>query len=130
MKVLEIDVSGLEERGVVADIPEDMQADIIYNNHDGFMYISFLDGLGNVLAGYQKMVPNTDFLTNVRLETDIQIRCIKVNDFAEEVDKITIENFNKDYKLFMIGEEGEELETLEADTADIVTGKQIGRAHV
>ena len=86
MQVLEIDVSGLEERGVVADIPENMQADIICNNHDGFMYISFLDGLGNVLAGYQKMVPNTDFLANVRLETDIQVRCIKVNDFAEEVD--------------------------------------------
>lgn len=112
MKVLEIDVQGIEERGVIADIPENMQLDMIYNNYDNFLYVSILDSLGNVLTGFQKLVPSIDYLGSIRHEKGIQIRCIKVNDFAEEKDRITPKNLNKDYKFFIIG--SDEVETLEA----------------
>ena len=57
------------------------------------------------------MVPNIDFLSLVRNETNLQLRCIKINEFAEEKDKITPQNLNKDYKFFLIGDEyGEVME--------------------
>lgn len=112
MKTLDIDIAGIEERGIVSDIPNGMQLDIIYNNYNKYLYMSVLDSLGSRITGFQKVVPNVDYLGSVRRDSGIQIRCIKVNDFAEERDRVTPHNLNKDYKIFMIG--GDDVETLEA----------------
>lgn len=103
MKVLEIDIQGVEERGVTVEISDNLQLDFIYNNYDTYLYVSVMDTLGMRITGFQKVVPNIDYLGCVRHEKGLQIRCIKVNDFAEEKDKVTSKNLNKDYKFFVIG---------------------------
>lgn len=107
MKAIEIDIQGIEERGIIAELPNNLKLDLIYNNFDNFIYMSILDNLNNRITGFQKLVPNIDYLNTVRNESNLQLRCIKINDFAEEKDLITPLNLNKDYKLFLIGDDEE-----------------------
>ena len=112
MKAIEIDVTGIEERGIRAELPRNINLELIYNTYDSFIYLSILDGLNQRITGFNKLVPNIDFLSLVRNENNLQLRCIKVNEFAEEKDKITPQNLNKDYKFFLIGDDdGEVMET-------------------
>ena len=111
MKVLEIDVSDIEERGIIAELPNNMALELIYNTYDSFIYLSILNSLNERITGYNKLVPNIDYLSLVRNHESLQLRCIKINEFAEEKDKITPENLNKDYKFFLIGDDDETLET-------------------
>ena len=107
MKAIEIDIQGIEERGIIAELPNNLKLDLIYNNFDNSIYMSILDNLNNRITGFQKLVPNIDYLNTVRNESNLQLRCIKINDFAEEKDLITPLNLNKDYKLFLIGDDEE-----------------------
>ena len=112
MKALEIDVTDIEERGIIAELPNNLTLELIYNTYDSFIYLSILDGLNQRITGFNKLVPNIDFLSLVRNEENLQLRCIKINEFAEEKDKITPQNLNKDYKFFLIGDDdGEVMET-------------------
>lgn len=112
MKAIEIDVTGIEERGIIAELPNNINLELIYNTYDSFIYLSILDGLNQRITGFNKLVPNIDFLSLVRNENNLQLRCIKINEFAEEKDKITPQNLNKDYKFFLIGDDdGEAMET-------------------
>lgn len=112
MKAIEIDVTDIESRGIIAELPNNINLELIYNTYDSFIYLSILDGLNQRITGFNKVVPNIDFLSLVRNETNLQLRCIKINEFAEEKDKITPQNLNKDYKFFLIGDEyGEVMET-------------------
>ena len=83
----------------------------IYNTYDNFIYLSILNALNERITGYNKLVPNIDFLSLVRNDENLQLRCIKINEFAEEKDKITPQNLNKDYKFFLIGDDDETMET-------------------
>lgn len=105
MKTIDIEIDGIEERGVVAELPYNLKLDLIYNNFDNYIYISILDDLNNRITGFQKLVPNIDFFNTVRNNRKLQLRCIKINEFAEEKDFITPKNLNKDYKLFLIGDD-------------------------
>ena len=40
MNVIEIDVTGIEERGVIAELPNNLKLDLIYNNYDNYIYLS------------------------------------------------------------------------------------------
>ena len=112
MKAIEIDVTGIEERGIIAELPNNINLELIYNTYDSFIYLSILDSLNQRITGFNKLVPNIDFLSLVRNENNLQLRCIKINEFAEEKDKITSQNLNKDYKFFLIGDDdGEVMET-------------------
>lgn len=105
MKALEIDVSGIEENGVIADIGNNLKLDLIYNNKDNYIYVSVLDASENRLSGFFRLVPTIDYFKLIRNNLNYQLRCLKINDYAEEKDKITTFNLNKDYKFFLIGEE-------------------------
>ncbi|WP_338967515.1 hypothetical protein KST88_02695 [Fusobacterium nucleatum] len=109
MKAIEIDITGIEERGIIAELPNNINLELIYNTYDSFIYLSILDGLNQRITGFNKLVPNIDFLSLVRNEENLQLRCIKINEFAEEKDKITPENLNKDYKFFLIGDDDGEV---------------------
>lgn len=109
MKAIEIDVAGIEERGIIAELPNNINLELIYNTYDSFIYLSILDGLNQRITGFNKLVPNIDFLSLVRNEENLQLRCIKINEFAEEKDKITPKNLNKDYKFFLIGDDDGEV---------------------
>lgn len=112
MKAIEIDVTGIEERGIIAELPNNINLELIYNTYDSFIYLSILDGLNQRITGFNKVVPNIDYLSLVRNKNKLQLRCIKINDFAEEKDLITPQNLNKDYKFFLIGDDdGEVMET-------------------
>ena len=111
MKAIEIDVTDIESRGIIAELPNNINLELIYNIYDSFIYLSILDGLNQRITGFNKVVPNIDYLSLVRNKSKLQLRCIKINDFAEEKDKITPQNLNKDYKFFLIGDEyGEVME--------------------
>ena len=109
MKAIEIDVTGIEERGIIAELPNNINLELIYNTYDSFIYLSILDSLNQRITGFNKLVPNIDFLSLVRNENNLQLRCIKINEFAEEKDKITPQNLNKDYKFFLIGDDDGEV---------------------
>lgn len=109
MKAIEIDITGIEERGIIAELPNNINLELIYNTYDSFIYLSILDSLNQRITGFNKLVPNIDFLNLVRNEENLQLRCIKINEFAEEKDKITPENLNKDYKFFLIGDDDGEV---------------------
>lgn len=109
MKAIEIDVTGIEERGIIAELPNNINLELIYNTYDSFIYLSILDSLNQRITGFNKLVPNIDFLSLVRNENNLQLRCIKINDFAEEKDFITPKNLNKDYKFFLIGDDDGEV---------------------
>ena len=111
MKAIEIDITEIEERGIIAELPNNINLELIYNTYDSFIYLSILDGLNQRITGFNKLVPNIDYLSLVRNDENLQLRCIKINEFAEEKDKITPENLNKDYKFFLIGDDDETLET-------------------
>ena len=112
MKAIEIDVADIESRGIIAELPNNINLELIYNTYDSFIYLSILDSLNQRITGFNKVVPNIDFLSLVRNENNLQLRCIKINDFAEEKDFITPKNLNKDYKFFLIGDDdGEVMET-------------------
>lgn len=112
MKTIEIDVTGIEERGIIAELPNNIALELIYNTYDSFIYLSILNGLNQRITGFNKLVPNIDFFSLVRNENNLQLRCIKINEFAEEKDKVTPQNLNKDYKFFLIGDDdGEVMET-------------------
>jgi hypothetical protein fuD12_06018 len=105
IKALEIDVEGIEQNGIIADIGNNLKLDLIYNNVDSYIYVSILDSDENRITGFFRLVPDINFLSLVRIEKLYQLRCIKINDFAEERDKITPQNLNKDYKFFLIGDD-------------------------
>nr|DAX20714.1 MAG TPA: hypothetical protein [Caudoviricetes sp.] len=112
MKAIEIDITEIEERGIIAELPNNINLELIYNTYDSFIYLSILDSLNQRITGFNKLVPNIDFLSLVRNENNLQLRCIKINEFAEEKDKVTPQNLNKDYKFFLIGDDdGEVMET-------------------
>ena len=112
MKAIEIDVTDIESRGIIAELPNNINLELIYNTYDSFIYLSILDGLNQRITGFNKLVPNIDYLSLVRNKNKLQLRCIKINDFAEEKDLITPQNLNKDYKFFLIGDDdGEVMET-------------------
>lgn len=111
MKALEIDVTDIEERGIIAELPNNLTLELIYNTYDSFIYLSILNALNERITGYNKLVPNIDYLSLVRNDKNLQLRCIKINEFAEEKDKITPQNLNKDYKFFLIGDDNETVET-------------------
>ena len=112
MKSIEIDITRIEERGIITELPNNINLELIYNTYDSFIYLSILDSLNQRITGFNKLVPNIDFLSLVRNENNLQLRCIKINEFAEEKDKITPQNLNKDYKFFLIGDDdGEAMET-------------------
>lgn len=104
MKALEVDVTGIEEHGIIADIGNDLKLDMIYSNIDHHIYVSVLDGAENRITGFFRLVPNVDFLSLAWNTLPYQLRCIKINDYAEEKDLITPQNLNQDYKFFLIGE--------------------------
>lgn len=111
MKAIEIDVTDIESRGIIAELLNNINLELIYNTYDSFIYLSILDSLNQRITGFNKVVPNIDYLSLVRNEENLQLRCIKINEFAEEKDKITPKNLNKDYKFFLIGDEyGEVME--------------------
>lgn len=105
IKALEIDVEGIEQNGIIADIGNNLKLDLIYNNVDSYIYVSILDSDENRITGFFRLVPDINFLSLVRIEKLLQLRCIKINDFAEERDKITPQNLNKDYKFFLVGDD-------------------------
>lgn len=110
MKIIEIDLKELKTNHIEADVPgENFKLDFLYNTFDGYMYMGIIENTGDRVLGHTKLVPNIDYLNINKRKTDWgkQLRIIKVNEFAEEKDKITPENFSKDYKLFLIGEENE-----------------------
>jgi len=109
MKAIEIDVTDIESRGIIAELPNNINLELIYNTYDSFIYLSILDGLNQRITGFNKLVPNIDFLSLVRNEENLQLRCIKINEFAEEKDFITPQNLNKDYKFFLIGDDDGEV---------------------
>jgi len=112
VKAIEIDITEIEERGIIAELPNNINLELIYNTYDSFIYLSILDSLNHMITGFNKLVPNIDFLSLVRNENNLQLRCIKINEFAEEKDKVTPQNLNKDYKFFLIGDDdGEVMET-------------------
>ena len=82
MKAIEIDVTDIESRGIIAELPNNINLELIYNTYDSFIYLSILDGLNQRITGFNKVVPNIDFLSLVRNETNLQLRCIKINEFV------------------------------------------------
>lgn len=109
MKAIEIDITDIDKRGIIAELGNNITLELIYNTYDSFIYLSILDSLNQRITGFNKLVPNIDFLSLVRNENNLQLRCIKVNEFAEEKDKITLQNLNKDYKFFLIGDDDGEV---------------------
>lgn len=107
MKIIELDLKNIRENGVIVDLNNGLKLDCVYNNFDNYIYISVLDNLENRITGFNKLVPNINYLGLNRNYLKQQLRCIKVNDYAEERDLITPENINKDYKFFLIGDENE-----------------------
>lgn len=108
MKIVEINLKELKTNHLEADVQgEKFKLDFLFNTFDGFIYMGILENTGDRVLGHTKLVPNIDYLDMNKRKTDWgqQLRVIKVNEFAEENDKITPENFNKDYKMFLIGEE-------------------------
>ena len=99
---LEIDVGNLRERGTLVEISYGMKLDFVYNNMDDFIYVAVIDDKEKKIVGHTKLVPNIDLLALTRNDSEYQLRCIKINDYAEERDKITPENLNHDYKFFLI----------------------------
>ena len=108
MKILNINLDELKTNHIEIDIPgENFKLDFLYNTFDKYVYMGILESTGKRVLGHTKVVPNIDYFILNKPKTDWgkQLRFIKINEFAEERDKITIENVNKDYKLFLIGEE-------------------------
>lgn len=100
---LDFDLKGIENGKKVFDV-ENYNIEFIYNSNDGYIYLSILDDLQNRLTGHNRVVPNIDYFGLANIEDKVQLRCIKINNYAEERDKITIDNVNKDYKFFLIKE--------------------------
>lgn len=109
MKAIKIDVSNIREKGVIADIGDNLKLDLIYNNYDEYIYVSVLDDYENRITGYNRLVQSINLLQFSNNKENRQLRCIKVNEFAEERDKITPENLNQDYIFFLIMEEQHEI---------------------
>lgn len=107
MKIIEVNLQNLREKGAIIDIGNGFKIDFIFNNYDNYIYLSILDSLENRITGFNKLVPNIDYFAFNNNNYNFQLRCIKINEYAEEKDRITIENINKDYKLFLIGEDNE-----------------------
>lgn len=104
MKAIKIDVSNIKEKGVIADIGDNLKLDLIYNNQDDYIYVSILDAYENKITGYNRLVQAINLLQLSNNKEKRQLRCIKVNKFAEEKDKITPDNLNKDYIFFLMEE--------------------------
>lgn len=104
MKAIKIDVSNIREKGVIADIGDNLKLDLIYNNYDEYIYVSVLDDYENRITGYNRLVQSINLLQLSNNKENRQLRCIKVNEFAEERDKITPENLNQDYIFFLMEE--------------------------
>ncbi|MDY4011393.1 MAG: hypothetical protein SOY60_06975 [Fusobacterium gastrosuis] len=107
MKIIEVDLKNIRQNGIIVDLNNGFKIDFIYNHYDNFIYLSVLDNLENRITGFNKLVPNVNYLGFNNNNYKEQLRCIKVNEFAEEKDYITPENINKDYKFFLIGGENE-----------------------
>lgn len=101
MKSIEVNLKNIRETGIIIDVDNNIKLDFIYNNYDNYIYLSVLDNLEERITGYFKVVPNIDFLTLTNNDLKYQLRCIRVNDNADDL--ITPENINKDYKFFLIG---------------------------
>ena len=52
IKALEIDVEGIEQNGIIADIGSNLKLDLIYNNVDSYIYVSILDSDENRITGF------------------------------------------------------------------------------
>lgn len=76
----------------------------LYNSKDDYLYLTILDSNENKVLGASRVVPIVDYFALNPSKTDWgkQLRFIKINDDAEEVDKITADNICKDYCLYLI----------------------------
>ncbi len=101
------DLEKLKERGIIVDIENNLKLDLVYNNFDKFIYTSVMNNKNERITGFNKLVPNIDLLALSNNEIPYQLRCIKINEFANEKDYITIENLNQDYLFFLIGDDDE-----------------------
>ena len=61
IKALEIDVEGIEQNGIIADIGNNLKLDLIYNNVDSYIYVSILDSDENRITGFFRLVPDINF---------------------------------------------------------------------
>ena len=73
IKALEIDVEGIEQNGIIADIGNNLKLDLIYNNVDSYIYVSILDSDENRITGFFRLVPDINFLSLVRIEKFLQL---------------------------------------------------------
>ena len=85
IKALEIDVEGIEQNGIIADIGNNLKLDLIYNNVDSYIYVSILDSDENRITGFFRLVPDINFLSLVRIEKLHQLRCIKIISLKKEI---------------------------------------------
>ena len=97
-------IESLKERRITTDITDNLKLELVYNTYDNFIYLAILNNKNEYIVGFTKLVPNINFLqlTNNEYRANAQLRCIKINKFAEERDYITIDNLNRDYLLFLI----------------------------
>ncbi len=109
MKVLSFELEDLTKFGTIQRVTFEAEGikgelEFIYNSLDGYLYVCIKNSSGEVLLGHTRVVPEIDYFSfnKIKFTTEKQLRFIKVNELAEEVDKITIDNFNKDYMLFII----------------------------
>ena len=102
---LKFDLEEIKKRRIIFDVENEFQIEFLYNYYDKFIYLSILDKNGVYLLGHSRVVQNVDYLSLARIETTKQLRCIKINDYAEELDYITPENINVDYIFFLIEKE-------------------------
>lgn len=102
---LEIDVSELKTNSVEINIPNmEFKLNFIYNKKDDNIYMAIKDLDENFLLGHTRLVRMVDYfeLSPFTNSLGYQLYCLRINQYAGAADKVTIENFSKDYKLFLI----------------------------
>lgn len=105
MKKLTFNLGEIKEKRITFTVEDDFQIEFLYNYFDNYIYLAIYNRLGENLLGHSRLVQDIDYLSLARINTTKQLRCIKMNEFAEEVDYITPENLNKDYQFFLIDQE-------------------------
>lgn len=101
MKKLKLDIQGIEQNLIRYSVERGLDIELLYNQYDGYLYLALLNEKGYML-GHTRLVPNINYTRLNRIETEYDLVCIKINDAAQEKDLVTLENFNKDYSLFLI----------------------------
>lgn len=104
---IDFDLKNIKTNHLIKEINvDDMKffLEFIYNSKDDYLYLAILDSNENKVLGASRVVPIVDYFALNPSKTDWgkQLRFIKINDDAEEVDKITADNICKDYCLYLI----------------------------